>query len=515
MRVFSVYLQILGLMKKFLQSAVFLAISGLVAKAVGALFKVPLTNVLGAEGIGIYQLVFPVYTVLLALSGGGLPQAVSRMVSRCCVAGDAAGARRVLSVCMLALTAVGCAGTVMLLVFGHALALMQGNAAATQAYWALSPSVLFVSVLAVLRGYFQGKRNMFPTAISQLAEQVIKLFAGLFMAMLLLKYGLVSGVAGALIGVSISEAVSLGIIAVMYAFDRRKKQADVCADVQTLPARKILKEIYMTALPISLGALIMPLSQLIDSVMVVNLLKLSGQTVSEATSLYGIVTAPLSTLINLPTVVSAALAVSLIPCLASGNERETVSSHMRLASAAGGAGAAMLFVFGDELLAMLYGRGLSAEHLALASMLMKVSAISVFFVSVTQIMAAAMQAKGRANLPARNLLISAAFKAALTAVGVMTVGISGAVIATVLCYAVAFTLDYISLKKVVGGSYAAQITLPALCGFGAGAAAYLVKLVMNDCYAWLMFVIAGGVFALSFTASAYFTKSIRRADFRK
>lgn len=499
-------------MTKFFQSAAFLAISGIIAKAVGALFKVPLTNVLGAEGMGIYQLVFPVYTVLLALSSGGLPQAISRMVSRCVAANDGRSAHRVLVVCMFALTIIGGIGSVLLLFSGGIISHLQGNPAAMPAYWALSPSVLFVSVMAVLRGYFQGHKNMFPTAVSQLTEQVVKLFAGLFIAYLMLSAGLVSGVAGALIGVSISEAAALAITALLYLIKRKKNSGLIQnPDAVTITNRAILKEIYKTAIPISLSALIMPMSQLIDSALVVNILKAMGQTTSEATTLYGIVTAPISTLVNLPTVLAAALAVAVIPNLATGDKQKTIGRYMRLASLAGTLGSSLLFVLGDELLLLLYG-GLEPEQLLIASSLLKIMSISVLFVSLMQVMAAVMQAMGRAKLPAVNLLIGAAVKAVLTAALVFAVGISGSVYATVACYGVTLILDIFAMKRVTGSYYITQMLYPCVCALAAGGAAFGLKYLMSGCACWVILLAAGAAFAVVFTAVAVLTKSLKRED---
>lgn len=500
-------------MSKFFQSAAFLAICGIIAKVIGALFKVPLTNVLGAEGMGIYQLVFPVYTVLLALSSGGLPQAISRMVSRCIASGDRVSAHRVFVVCMFALTVIGGIGSLLFLALGGAIANLQGNAAAMPAYWALSPSVLFVSIMSVLRGYFQGRRNMFPTAISQLTEQVVKLVAGLLIAYAMLSNGLVSGVAGALIGVSISEAAALGVTAVIYVAKRNKPDRLIQnPEAVKLTTKEILKEVYKTAIPISLSALIMPMSQLIDSVLVVNILKAAGQTTSAATTLYGIVTAPISTLVNLPTVLAAALAVSVIPALAAGDTAKTIGKYLRLASLAGALGSALLLVLGGELLHLLYG-GLEPGQLALASQLLRVTSISVLFISLASVMAGAMQALGYAKKPAVNLLVGAAVKAGLTALLVWLLGISGSVIATVACYGVTLALDMISLRKVAGKMFIKQMLMPCLCALAAGGAAWLIKIVLSDSSAWLILLAAGGVFAIVFLIFALFTRSITKEDF--
>jgi len=129
-----------------------LAVASVIAKLLGAMYRVPLTNVLGGEGMGLYQLVFPLYTLLLTVSSGGLPVAISRLVAVKLACGDEKGARRVLGVSLAALVPIGILSTALLAVFGGAAAALQGNAEAKTAYYGIAPSVTFVAVISCFRG---------------------------------------------------------------------------------------------------------------------------------------------------------------------------------------------------------------------------------------------------------------------------------------------------------------------------------------------------------------------------
>lgn len=440
-------------MKRFFQSAAFLAVAGVIAKVIGAVYKVPLVGVLGAEGIGIYQLVFPVYTTLLTLSSGGIPQAVSRCTARSLADGSERESRRILWVSTASLAAVGAVGALLMAVLGGGIARVQGNGMAGMAYVALAPSVFLVAVLAAFRGWWQGHNNMFPTAVSQLLEQTVKLGLGLWLAAAMLPLGLEYGVTGAVLGITASEAAATAALGIGLLVHRARRGKPTGESRNRLP---ILLEVYKSALPISFGALVMPLLQLIDSVMIVNLLALRGMSTSEATSVFGAAGAPVSAVINLPTVVTAAVVTALMPKLAAAlhkgedpaplTDRAFTSAHI-----VGIGGGALLCVGAEEILTVLFSGGLTPPQIGLATVILRLSAVSVPYLCYMQVVTTFLQAEGRAHVPAVNLLVGGVVKAGLTAVLLMTVGIVGSAIATVAAYAVTFALDVFAVRKRLGG----------------------------------------------------------------
>ena len=194
-----------GKFRAFIKGGAFFALLCLMAKGIGALYRIPLTNIMGAEGIGLYQIVFPLYSVLLTVSGGGLPSAISKTVSSFHAEGAEENARRTLYISLAVLTAAGAVGSALLFFFRGRIAALQGNPDAAIAYVGIAPAVVLVSVISCFRGYFQGKLDMLPSGISQVVEQVVKMIAGLVLCSRLLVYGVPYAALGALLGVSISE----------------------------------------------------------------------------------------------------------------------------------------------------------------------------------------------------------------------------------------------------------------------------------------------------------------------
>ena len=194
--------------RSFVRGAASLGRAGRVCKGSGALFRIPLYNLL-EDGMAYYEAVYPYYSWLLVVSSAGIPTAISRMVAERVAMGDHAGARRVFHRAQALLVGIGLVTTlIMFFGAGWFASLVEVGEGVVLSFRALAPALLFVSVMCAYRGYLQGLQCMSGTAVSQLVEQVVKLVAGLFFAAKLLPMGLEYAAMGALLGISRSEAAS-------------------------------------------------------------------------------------------------------------------------------------------------------------------------------------------------------------------------------------------------------------------------------------------------------------------
>ena len=460
-------------MSKLLRGAGVLAVCAIIAKLIGALYRIPLTNIIGAEGIGLYQMVFPLYTVLLTMSSGGLPVAISKIVSARRAQGDEAGARQVLFASLFSLSIAGLAAGLVVVFLRGKIALVQGNEKAALPYLGIAPSLLFVAVISCFRGYYQGLQNMLPSALSQLFEQAVKLFAGLWFARIFIRFSLQWAVFGALLGVSLSEFAAMVFLVVRFIFTNisyKKRSKVAAADVnfetaaELSPAllspakirsrKEVLKEVYRVAIPVTLGSLVMPITQVIDSILVINLLVGSGVGAAEATSLFGLATGPINSLINMPVVITLSLSVALLPkvseCLSQGkNPSVDVGQGLKIAYIFGLLSTLVLCLYARPILSVLYRRGLSEAQIEVGTRLLKIGGISALYVSVLQVATAVLQAADCPHKPALNLLYGAVLKVIFTLVLLPLLGIIGAMAGTVLCYALTCILDVRSMKKFV------------------------------------------------------------------
>ena len=187
--------------KKLFFSASILGIGAFIAKLLGAIYRVPLTAILKSEGIGIYQMVFPVYALLLDFSGAGVPNALSKLIAENKENKERYAKKYLVSSIKL-FGIIGFICSFLMLVCSGIIAKAQGNKLASLSYVTLAPSVFFVCLISCYRGAFQGLGKMKPTAFSQVIEQVVKVILGIILAKIF-SYELKKSVAGATFAVTI------------------------------------------------------------------------------------------------------------------------------------------------------------------------------------------------------------------------------------------------------------------------------------------------------------------------
>ena len=267
-----------------------------------------------------------------------MPTAISKMTAKRMQNFDIEGAHKVLRVSLWTLGAVGVFFSILLSLGASALANLQGNALSTLGYLGIAPSILLVSILSAFRGYFQGCSNMYPTALSQIIEQGIKLLFGLLFAYLLIDYGIEYGTLGAMLGVTLSELIAVIVLCIIYFVDKKKAQnysqkglhSTVC-NIENNSA--IFKELVKTAFPIVMASITLPLLVMVDSLLVVNLLGVAGFSGEEATKLWGIDSGVVNSLINMPIALSLAVAISIVPIVANMKQGAQANERIQQASA--------------------------------------------------------------------------------------------------------------------------------------------------------------------------------------
>ena len=436
----------------FVTGAAMLGITGLLVKIIGAFYRVPLTNIIGLEGVALYHVAYNIYAFLLMISTAGLPAAISRQVAERLALGDAQGAHRTFKLSFIILIGLGGLASGIVLVFNEFFATTMGNAEAALAVTAIAPSLFFVAAFSAFRGYFQGMQRMTPTAVSQVVEQVGKLALGLYFAALWLPKGAVYGAAGAMFGVTLSEAAAFIMLLGTYFLRRKRmitavKQSTFRGKQQTLA--QIGKALAIIAIPITIGACITPIVNLIDSMLVMNRLTGIGYTSEAAKDLYGLLTGVVNTLANMPAVFTIALSTSLVPALSAFRAKRdvrslqsTVGVGLKLSILIGLPCSIGLFLLAKPIISMLYPI-LTPAQVQTASVMMGIMAIGVFMLSVLQTMSGALQGLGKASLPVINLFIGAVVKVAVNYIllGTPAIGIYGAPVGTAVCYSVAAVLD--------------------------------------------------------------------------
>jgi len=304
--------------QSFVKGAAILTAAGMSVRLIGAFFRVALAMLIGDEGVGLFQMAYPVYSTLLAVSTAGIPIAISKLVSENIARDDYNGAKHIFNIALSILSLSGLVISITL--FFSADFFARTIAQDPRAYLPLvsiSPAIFLVTVMSAYRGFFQGQHQMLPTALSQIAEQLGRVLIALTLVLLLLPRGLEWAAAGASFG-AVAGAFA-GLISLLIVWWRQKKyflgKLSSQKHQENLPFFSVVYKIFALSVPITLGSLVMPLINIVDLSIVPQRLHSAGFDTSRATSLYGQLTGMASPLVHIPTIITVALAISLVPAI--------------------------------------------------------------------------------------------------------------------------------------------------------------------------------------------------------
>lgn len=431
--------------KTLVRGATTLGVGAVIAKLLGAFYRVPLTNLIGGFGLGLYQTVFPVYALLLDFSGAGVPSALSKLISSGNENREQSALKHLkTSIKLMAL--FGAIGSFLMLVFARPISRLQGNSEAFFAYLYLAPSVFLVSLICCFRGYFQGLINMKPTAVSQVVEQVIKLVLGLFFAYLMLP-DIPKAVAGATFAITISELVAL--IGLYLTYRKQKRRLCLYPPLTKSESRCLSKRIILTTIPITLVGIMIPLSHVIDSFLTVNILSEYRQ---DATTLYGLMSGVVCTVINLPVSVCYGISTVAIPTV-SGSENETEKRNASIKTIiltlmVSIPCALLLAVFSPFVIRILFN-GLNGGERTTAIKLLAISSPNVVLLSLIQTENAILIGKGKPYFPLLSLSIGILVKTilSLTLMKLPEINVFGSAVALIACYFFTCLVNLIMIFK--------------------------------------------------------------------
>lgn len=464
----------------FLKGAAVLGMAAVVVKILGAIYRVPLSNMIMSEGMGYYQTAYPFYVLLLAISTSGFPVAIAKIVSEKRSKGDYKSAFKVFKTALYILSILGLVSGVFLFFNAKKIVTNLNNPNAYYALVALSPALIFVPIMSVFRGFFQGQNTMVPTAISQMSEQLFRVGAGLYITYSLLDYGIPMAAGGASSGGTIGAIAGTIAVVGIYFYKRKSIMAEVetSLDYKEYKTKDIVKDLFIIAIPITFGASILPLMDYIDLKLVLTRLPLIGINEATANELYGNLKGMAQTLINLPQVFSTAIAMSIVPVISAAKARadkdgieNIVNSGIRVTLLIGLPAAIGLFVLSQPIIELLFFKN-SPETMITTGKMLRILSVGVIFLTLVQTTSGMLQGLGRPIEPAKNLLVGALIKGILTyfLTTIPSVNIYGAAFSTVVAYLIATSLNLKSLRSHEKVKFELNkiLTKPLLSAIGMG-----------------------------------------------
>jgi stage V sporulation protein B len=349
-------------MSKFLRGTFILLIAGLVTRVLGFINRIVIARSIGEEGVGLYMMAFPTFILVVTLTQLGLPVAISKNIAEAQAKGNHAEVKKILVVSL--------ATTITLsIIFTPALILLAPILSTTlftdpRTYYplmAIAPVVPVIAISSVLRGYFQGRQNMRPSAISQILEQFVRITLIAFMTKAFLPYGIEYAAAAAMVASVIGEIVSLVYLMTAFKFKKRfRLRKDFFKYVHS--GKKTFKDLMEIAIPTMGSRLIGSVAWFFEPIVVVHSLALAGVIAVEATKQYGALTGYAMPLLMLPSFVTFSLATSLVPAISEANSQNNhklieyrLQQSLRFAFITGGLAVVVLYVLADPLMELMYG----------------------------------------------------------------------------------------------------------------------------------------------------------------
>ena len=502
---------------KFLKGTMILTISSIIVKVIGSLNWIILSRVLGGEGIGLYQMGFPIYLMAITVSSAGVPVAISIITSEKLANKDYRGAKRVFNVSLRLLLLSGLLFSSALF-FGADFLINQHIIRDARAYYsiiALAPAVFFVTFLASFRGYLQGWQIMTPTATSEVVEQLVRVITMLIFADLFMPYGLAYAAGGASMGAGAGAFCALLVLMWFYRRLKKRLHAEIEAQDDSIPlesAGSIIKRLLKLALPVSLTSLMLPIGANLDLLIVPQRLEVAGFDVRHATELFGYLTGMAVPLVNLAAIFTAAMTISLVPSISESRTlghfdaiQEKIRIAFRVAMIITFPCFMGLFFLAEKVAALIYNAPGAAGAIQTMS-------VGILFLGMHQISTGILQGLGKTAIPVINMILACVVKVVMSwwLTAIPFLGIKGASMATVADFAVAAIINMGFIYKYTGFTFSIGSLLKPFFAAGMmGAVIYAVLSVTEQLGMWcVLFAMAAAVpsYAVALMAFGGLTK---------
>lgn len=428
----------------FLSGVSLLTLSALVVKVIGLLYRIPLLNHLGTEGMGYFNTAYELYALFCVISTAGLPVAMSVLISAFEAGGRPRDARRVYGVSLALFAGIGVLGTILLWGLSAPFARLLGNPLSAVCMRAVAPTVLLICLSSAFRGYFQGRRNMLPTALSQVIEAGGKLFLGLAFAAYARSHGadLPMTAAYAALGLTVGTAVS---VLYLWLYKRMSDRRDgITASWEERPSAPapILRPLLATAIPVTLSAGVISLTKCVDLALILRRLQAVGYTAAEANALYGCYSTLAVPVFNILPSLTTSIALSATPALSAalqkgkegqGELRKTAASSIGLTLIVAIPAGLGISVFAEDILSLLFAGQPAA--VAQAAPWLSCLGLSVPAACLITVTGAMLQAAGKANRPIISMLLGVGAKTVLAYIllGLDGWGMMGAPVSSLVC----------------------------------------------------------------------------------
>lgn len=419
-------------------------------RIIGFTYQVFLIRLIRPEGIGLLNMVYPIYVMILVIASAGVPVAISKLVAEEVARNNWRGANRIFNICFAFLMLSSSFFTLLcLLCAPYLLKYVFPNPKVFNIFLSLLPGIIIVSLCSAFRGYYQGLQQMKPTAVTQVLEQLVRVAAGAALAILLLPRGIEYATVGASTGVIIGEVAGFAAIVTIHLRKRTRFPAGIMS-IPIEPLSRSLGRIFNLAVPVTLTRFAATSLMSIDAVLIPLRLQAGGLPLNEATSVFGQFVGISESLLFVPGIITISMATALIPAVSDAIAlknlrlvRTRCEEALRITLLAGLPSALILMLLAEDLCGLIFGYPEAGASL-------KILALGGPFLYLQQTSTGILQGLGEAFRPFRNLLIASFFK--ITGIYYLTglnhLGIKGTAIALAAGYLVMALLNLHDIRRL-------------------------------------------------------------------
>lgn len=424
--------------------------AGLIVRVFGFVYRIYLSNLIGAEGMGLFQLISPVYSLIILTLTSGVSIAVSRMVAEETARGHFANTRRI-TFCALVLVSVSGAAisALMYMNMDFVTGVLLKDSRTYSSMVLLMPCIPVIAAASALKGYFYGIQNVTPTALSQIAEQIVRIGLVMLMARHFVGLGLEYACALATVGMAAGEIANLGVLVVIYKLGQRKDPYNEPGR-NLMRKRRIIREISAISIPVSANRFITSIMSAIEVILIPRRLVAGGMEYQSSMEMYGRLEGMAMPLLFFPALVTSSIAITLVPAISEAmslknfrSVNNRISKAIRIAFILGFVFTALFFSYPDEIGSLLYKR----ENIG--DILRSFSFICVF-IYLQQVLLGILNGLGKQSISLRNSVIGYAMRIGFVYFLLPVYGIKSYVWGIIASYSCVCALNVYAVVKNTG-----------------------------------------------------------------
>jgi len=435
--------------KSLIGGTLILMVAGFIVRVMGFLYRIYLSNLIGAEGMGLFQLISPVYSLIILTLTSGISVAVSKMVAEEMAKAHYINLRRITKCAFILVTIAGTAVSALIVVFINPIVTYILKDSRTYlSMLLLVPSIPVIAAASAIKGYFYGIQNVTPTAISQVVEQIVRITIVMILAAYFANVGLEYACALATIGMALGEISNLAVVAVVYKLEKRR--FPIRSKTGMMRKRTIVKNLLKMAVPVSFNRFITSIMSAAEYILIPARLLAGGLDYRQSLIEYGKLTGMAMPLLFFPSLVTSSLATTLVPAISEAMSLKNyklanyrISKCIQLTFILGFIFTAIFLRFPNEIGSIIY------RNENIGPMLYMLS-FTCIFTYLHQTLLGTLNGLGKQNVSLRNSIIANSIRIGFVYFFVPAYGIKGYIWGLVISTSVVCILDFYTVIKSTG-----------------------------------------------------------------